>query len=90
MFNGRLLFSKMQRLEKFTEIFYNNCFQIDFLLLLAKEPAQSPLVPKYCSDLTILTINSMLETRLLNGMKLYKNIQAVNKIFCLVEKIFII
>ena len=78
-----ILLPRRQRLGMLTEIPYNNCFQVTLDLELAEHP---PVTPNHQAGIRVPTLEPGLETRLANGIRVYREPLAVQQISDLVEE----
>ena len=68
------------------EIFFQNCFATSMDHDAAASPPTSPLLFHEWNDITIPLADAGLETELPNGIKIYSNSQAVEKIIHLINE----
>ena len=84
--NRSIQIPRSHRLGYITEILFENCFATSVDHDSASSPPISPILFHEWSGITILPANTGLKTELSNGIKIYGDRQAVEKITRLVNK----
>lgn len=85
-----LLLLRRQRLGTLTEVLYDNCFQLFLYQDLAEHSLTHNFLSNYKPTIEITSLCSNLETCFPNGIRVYDNSEAVERIANLVNKVFFI